>query len=224
MAGAEADYQKKLSSLFMRPGAELDEQAVEQLRAEAKAFADEMFALEKKSAEELHQAKVENEMEKNDLWSERNDLAMDEAASLGLTDAYEPILATPIGGTLTEQEERWNEREKKEVARLAERNRKTLADYRNGRALREWQLGNLNEDFELTWGEKAELHALDADQVIYNALFVQAAQGGQVDQQKLMARMAEIEEQKKLIRIEYRKARDQERIRRREEKKAIAKK
>jgi hypothetical protein len=36
-----------------------------------------------------------------------------------------------------------------------------------------------------------------------------------------MAKLAEINEQKKLINIEYRKIRDQNRIKRREEKKAI---
>lgn len=222
VAGAEAEYQKKLSSLFMRPGSALDEETIEGLRAEGKAFADQMFALRKQSAEELHRARVENEMRKNALWSERDNLAMDQGATLGLTDSYEPILATPIGGDLTDQEERWNEREKKEVAKLMERNRQILREYRNGRALREWELGNLNQDFERTWNEQEELHALDADQIMYNALLMQAAQDGQVNQQKLMARMAEINEQKKLIAIKYRKERDEARIRRREEKKAMA--
>lgn len=222
VAGAEAEYQKKLSSLFMRPGSALDEETIEGLRAEGKAFADQMFALRKQGAEELHRARVENEMRKNALWSERDNLAMDQGATLGLTDSYEPILATPIGGDLTDQEERWNEREKKEVAKLMERNRQILREYRNGRALREWELGNLNQDFERTWNEQEELHALDADQIMYNALLMQAAQDGQVNQQKLMARMAEINEQKKLIAIKYRKERDEARIRRREEKKAMA--
>lgn len=224
VAGAEAEYQTKLSSLFMSPGTQLDRPTIERLRAEGKAFADETFALKRQSAEELYAARVENEMEKNALWDERDDLAMAEAESLGLTREVEPILASPIGGGLTDQEERWNERERKEAARLNERNRKLVAEYRNGRTLREWQLANLREDFERTWKEKAELHDLDAEQVVFNALFMQAAQGGQVSQQELVAKMAQINEKKKLIGIEYRKQRDQERIRRREEKKTIMEK
>lgn len=221
VAGAEAEYQQKLSGLFMQPGAELDEQAIERLRAEGKAFSDEMFALRRQSAEALHTARIESEMEKNRLWDERDDLAIAEAESLGLTREVEPILATPVGGGLTDQEERWNERERKEAERLDERNRKLLAEYRNGRDLRRWQLANMQEDFERTWQEKAELHALDTEQVMFNALFMQAAQGGQVNQQKLVAKLAEINEKKKLISIRYRKERDQERIRRREEKTTI---
>ena len=68
--------------------------------------------------------------------------------------------------------------------------------------------------------EKAELHALESEQVFYNTLFMQAAQGQQVDQQKVLAQIAELNE-KKLINIEYRKIRDKRRITRREERKAI---
>ena len=68
--------------------------------------------------------------------------------------------------------------------------------------------------------EKAELHALESKQVFYNPLFMQAAQGQQVDQQKVLAQIAELNE-KKLINIEYRKIRDKRRITRREERKAI---
>lgn len=223
VAGAEAEYQKKLSSLFMRPGAEFDDQAIKQMQAEGKAFADELFALKKQSAEELHREQIAKEERENALLSERDRMALDEASTLGLTGKYSPILATPIGDGLTKEEERWNERERKEVVKLEDRNKKTVSKFRNGEKLRKWEIGNLNEDFKLTWDEKAELHALDSQQIFYNAMFMQAAQGGQVDQQKLMADMAEINEKKKLITIEYRKVRDKNRITRREEKKAILK-
>jgi hypothetical protein len=221
VAGAEAEYQKKMSGLFTNPGVEFNEQTIEQLQAEGRAFADELFALRKQSAEEVHRERISNEERKNALLSERDKLALEEASSLGLTGKYSPILATPIGGGLSRQEERWNERERKEVLKLAERNRKLLAEFRNGEKLRRWQIGNLNEDFKLAWDEKAELHALDSEQIVYNAMIMQAARGGQVDQQKLMAKMAEINEQKKLIKIQYRKTRDQDRIKRREEKKKL---
>jgi hypothetical protein len=223
VAGAEAEYQKKLSSLFMRPGVEFNDQAMEQMQAEGKAFADELFALKKQSAEELHREQIAKEERENALLSERDRMALDEASALGLTGKYSPILATPIGDGLTKEEERWNERERKEVVKLEDRNKKTISKFRNGEKLRKWEIGNLSEDFKLTWDEKAELHALDSQQLFHNAMFMQAAQGGQVDQQKLMAEMAEVNEKKKLIKIEYRKVRDKNRITRREEKKAILK-
>lgn len=124
-----------------------------------------------------------------------------------------------MGDGLTEQEQRWNKREKKEVVKLEQRNRKTLSAFRNGEKLRKWEIEKLNEDFKLTWDEKAELHALDSQQLFYNAMFMQAAQGGTIDQQNFMAKLAEINEQKKLINVEYRKIRDQNRIKRRQREK-----
>ena len=85
VAGAEAEYQKKLSSLFMRPGAEFDDQAIKQMQAEGKAFADELFALKKQSAEELHREQIAKEERENALLSEVDRMALDEASSLGLT-------------------------------------------------------------------------------------------------------------------------------------------
>jgi len=221
VAGAEADYQKKLSSLFMGPGVAFDQQAGEKLQTEGRAFADELFALRRQAAEELHRERIANEQRKNELLAERDRMAMDEASSLGLTGKYAPILATPIGGGLTKQEERWNEREKKEVVKLEKRNRKTLSAFRNGEKLRKWEIEKLNVDFKLTWDEKAELQALDSEQVIYNAMFMQAAQQENFDQQEFMAKMAEVNEKKKLINIEYRKIRDRNRIKDREKKKDI---
>jgi hypothetical protein len=221
VAGAEADYQKKLMGLFMNPGAEITDQAVEQMQAEAKAFADALFELKRQSAEELHEALIANEQSKQELLSERDELALEEAASLGLTRKYAPILATPSGDGLTAQEQRWNEKETRDVARLEERNSKALSEFRNGAKLREWEIENLNEDFRLLWEEKARLQALDSKAGFYNVLFLQAAQEQQFDQQKFMAEMAEANEQKKLIGIEYKKIRDKNRITRREERKAI---
>ena len=221
VAGAEADYQKKLGGLFANPGVEFNEENVEQLQAEAKAYGDALFDLKKQSAEELHVAQISNEERKNVLLTERDQQALDEAASLGLTDPYSPILATPIGDGLTIQEERWNDREKKEVVKLEQRNSKALSEFRNGAKLREWEIRNLDEDFKLAWDEKAELHALESEQVFYNTLFMQAAQEQQVDQQKVFAQIAELNEKQKLINIEYQKIRDKRRITRREERKSI---
>ena len=221
VAGAEAENQKKLMGLFMNPGVEFTDQTVQQLQAEAKSFADALFTLKRQSAEELQGELIANEERKNALLSEGDRRALEEAASLGLTVEYAPILASPIGDGLTKQEERWNDREKKEVVKLEERNRKTLSEFRNGGKLRQWEIGNLNEDFKLTWDEKAELHALESERIFYHTLFMQAAQGEPVDRQKVMAQMTELNEKTQLINIEYRKIRDKNRITRREEKKAI---
>jgi len=221
VAGAESEYQAKIMGLFMKPEAEFTEQAIEQMQSEGKAYADEIFALRRQSAEELHRESMALEERKNALLSERDQMAMQEASALGLTGSYPPILATPIGEGLTKSEERWNQREKKEVKKLEERNGKTVAEFRNGKKLRDWEIENLNEDFKLTWDEKAEVHALDSQQIFYNALFMQAAQGKQVDQQEYMSKLAELNKQKKLIRIEYKKVHDKNRIARREEKKKL---
>jgi hypothetical protein len=119
VAGAEADFQKKLSGLFMRPGAEFDEQTIGKLQAQGRAFEDQLFALRKQAADELHRERIANEQRKNELLTERDRVALDEASSLGLIRQYAPILATPIGGGLTKQEERWNEREKTDGALLS---------------------------------------------------------------------------------------------------------
>jgi len=221
VASAEADYQKKLMGVFMNPGGQFTEETIEQMRSEAKAFSDALFELKKQSAEELHAAFLENEQSKNALWTEMDQMALDEAESLGLTAGHSPVLASPIGDGLTDAEQRWNDREQKDVARLEERNRQLLSEFRNGAELRQWEIDNLNQDFRLEWEEKAKLHALDSEQGFYNSLFMQAAQGGEFDQQKMMAQMAELNEQKKLVGIEYRKIRDKNRITRREEKKEI---
>ena len=221
VAGVEAENQKKLMGLFMNPEVEYTDQTVQQLQAEAKTFAGALFDLKKQSAEELQRELIANEERKNTLLAEADQMALDEAAKLGLTDEYAPILAAPIGDGLTKQEERWNGREKKEVVKLDERNRKTLSAFRNGAKLRQWEIGNLNEDFKLSWDEKAKLHALQSERIFYNTLSMQVVQAGQVDRQKVVEQMTELNEKTKLINIEYRKIRDKNRITRREEKKAI---
>ena len=108
VASAETDYQKKLSSLFMNPEGELTDEHIQKMQADQKAYADVLFKLKKQSADELHAERIANQEKKNGLFDEMDKLALDEAKSLGLTDKYPPILATPIGGELTRQEQQWN--------------------------------------------------------------------------------------------------------------------
>jgi hypothetical protein len=218
---AEADYQNKVMSLFINPGSQSDEDAISKMQADGKEYADGLFALRKESAEMIHREKMGNEKRKNELMSERDQRALEEAASLGLTKEYAPILAAPIGDSLTKQEEQWNDRERKEVVKIKERNQYTIGEFEYGARLRGWELQNMEEDFELEWREKAEDHALGAEQSFYNLLLMQSAQGGEVAQQDFMSRITELNKEKELIKIKYKKIKDQNRIKRREERKKI---
>lgn len=221
IAEAEAEYQKRLSDMLMKTGFSFDQQGIERMQTEGKAYADKLFSLKRESAKELHEAHIANEARKNELLTKRDQLLLDEAASLGLAKEYAPILATPIGDILTRSEEKWNEREAKQVIKLKKHNSKILREFRNGKNLRKWEIQVLNEDFKLTWDEKSELEALDSEQNLFSTLMMQPAQGGEADPQAFMSKIAEINKNKKLINIKYRKIRDQNRIKRRKAEKEI---
>jgi hypothetical protein len=220
IAEAEAEFQKRQSDMLMQTGFNFDQQSIERMQAEGKAYADKLFALKRESAEEMHKARIANEERKNELLTKRDQLLLAEADSLGLTGEYRPILATPIGDALTRNEEKWNEREAKEVRKIQEHNSKMLSEFRNGEKLRKWEIQVLNEDFKLTWDEKAEQAALDSEQNLFSTLMMQPSQGD-ADPQAFMSKIAEINKNKKLIDIKYRKIREQNRIKRREQKKEI---
>ena len=221
VAGAEAEYQKKLENLFANPDVEITDQTIQQMAAEAKTFADDLFDLKKQAAEEMHAALIENEEKKNVLLTRRDKIAMKEAESLGLTGRYDPILATPIGDGLTRLEERWNDSQRKDVAQIVDHNRKTVSEYRNGNKLREREIANLNEDFRLTWEQNARIHALESQRIFYNTLLVQVVQTRQIDRPKIMGEIADLNQKQRLINIEYRSIRDNNRITRGLEKKEI---
>jgi hypothetical protein len=149
VAVAEAEYQKMLASLFMKPGVQFDAETTKKMQADGKVYADELFALQKESAEVLHKEMMSNEKQKNALLMQMDQLALEKAASLGLMKDYDPILATPLGDGLTKQEEQWNDREYKEVAKIKERNQYTISEFENGATLRAWEIKNRNEDFVL---------------------------------------------------------------------------
>jgi len=221
VAEAEAGHKKRLAELLARPNMQYDEAAITSLEAEAKTFSDELFELRRALAESLYRERVAKEERKNTVLSEQDALALERASSLGLMQDYAPILATPIGEGLTPKEERWNERERKEVARLEERIAQLVSEFATGEALRKWEIENLKEDFELAWQERTELHAVDSEQAFYDALLAQGARGASYDQKKLTKRLAELTKQKTLIEIRYKEIRDRNRIERREEKKAL---
>lgn len=221
VAEAQAENQKKMAELFMRPDITSDEAALRDLQTQARSFSDELFELKNETAATLHRERMANEMRKNEILTERDRLALEKARSLGLMQDFSPILASPIGDGLTPKEERWNQREREEVARLKEKIAKLLSEYTSGEALRKWEIQNLQEDFKLEWDEKSELHALDSEQIFYAALLAQAGKGGQLDRKKFTNEMAELTKQKELIGIRYKETRDRNRIKRREEKKEL---
>lgn len=161
------------------------------------------------------------EEQKHARLKEMDEKAIDQAASLGLTKEYPPILATPIGDELTRSEKQWNEREQKEVEKIRERNLQTVSEFMNGEKLREWERGNLDEDFKLTWDEKSELQKLETQQAFFNTLIMQSAQEEKVDQQHMMDQFAELAKDTKLIKIKYDQIRKTNEIKRREEKKKL---
>jgi hypothetical protein len=221
VADAEAEYQSKIMGVYMNTEGANTPRTPEQLSADTKAHTDLLFSLKKQYTEALHVETITIEKKQDALWTEMDQKVLDKAAALGLSGKQQPILATPIGGELTTQEERWNEREKKEVMKHEEQNRKLLAEFRNGAKLRQWEMDNLEEDFRLAWEEKTKVHALDAEQKVLNPMLTGAGQGGQVDQQQWMKQIQELGAEKRKINTEYRKIRDKNRIVRREQRKAI---
>ena len=221
VAEAATENEKKTMNLIMN--ANFDQAALEQLQKDAKIYSDELFSLKKQLAEKVHLERIEFEKQKNKLYEESDQKALDKASELGMTKDFSPILAKPIGGSLTKSEERWNEREEQEVIKLKEKNHKMLTDYRNGKKLRDLEIQNLNEDFKLQWEEKSEIHNLDAESFLFNSLMIQGFQGGQINQQELINKVSEINKKKKLIKIEYKKIREKNRIKRNKTKQDILK-
>jgi hypothetical protein len=199
IAEAEAEYQKKWTSLFIRPGGQMTMEALKVMEEEAKAHSNELFRIKEEAARIAHK----------------------ETHSLGLTKKYEPILATPIGGELTRQENQWNEREEKETEKIHTQNLQIVREFKDGAKLREWELSNMDKDFQLTWDEKRELHTIESQQMFFNNFLLLSAQGAEINEQEIMAKFAELGKQTKLVKIKYDTMRKKNSITRRGEKKKL---
>jgi len=221
IASAEAEYQKKWTGLFIRPEGQMTMEAIKEMEEQAKAHSNELFRIKEEAAKIAHKEKMASEKQKHALLGERDNRALEEAASLGLTKKYEPIVAKPIGGELTRQEEQWNEREEKEIEKIHTRNLQIIREFKNGAKLREWELNNMDEDFQLTWKEKRELHTLESQQMFFNNFLMLSVQGAEINQQEIMAKFAELGEQTKLVKIKYDTIRKKNSIIRRGEKKKL---
>jgi hypothetical protein len=85
VADAEAEYQSRIMSAYMNPEGANTPATPEQLSADTKAHADTLFSLKKQYAEALHAEDIAIEKKKDALWTEMDQKALDEAATLGLT-------------------------------------------------------------------------------------------------------------------------------------------
>ena len=223
IAEAESEYHTMWTSLLMPQAGQSQVGTLEEIEEKAKALSVKLFQIKEKAAQAAHKEKLASEKQKHLLLQERDTRALEEAETLGLTKRYEPIIAKPIGGELTRQEQQWNEREKKDIERIHERNLKIIQEFKTGQKLREWKLENLEEDFQLQWKEKRELHEIETQQQFINSLLMQPAQAAETKQQNIMAKFAEIAKQNKLVKIKYDTIRKKNAITRREERKRLQK-
>lgn len=221
ISAAEADMQQKVMQLMTNPESQNTEAAMTKLRDEMKSHADRVFEIKRQAAQQEQTEIIANERSKHQLMTELDQLLLDEAKSLGLTEKYPPILATAIGDKLTTQEERWNEREMKDVERLFQTNQRLFREIRYRTPLHEWEIANKQEDFELEWQKRAELHALNSENSFYNLMFTQTASGGEIDQQELTRRATELSQRIQEVNRKHQNTLAKNRILRAEEKRKI---
>ena len=221
IAETEIELRQKINQLMLNPNQSSDEAAVEQLKADMKAYSDQIFEIKKQAAMEQHREFIDNELKKHQLLNERDEAALAMASDLGLRSQYEPILATPIGDGLTKQEKSWNEREKKEVERLFKSNQRLMGEFLYGKELRQWEIENKREDFDLKWQKKSELQALNLEQTFYSSALMQSSQGAEFDQAAFNKRMTELQKQNQQINIKYKKIHDKNRIKRGEQRRKM---
>ena len=218
---AEAELQEKIMQLFLNPQNGDNEGSIDRLKDDMQQHTQRLFEIRKKSALVKHQHNIDHELKKHRLMSERDQDALNKAEELGLRGEYSPIIATAIGDGLSKQEETWNQRELKEVKKLSDANQRLFAEFLYGAKLREWEIQNRRDDFDLRWQKEAELHQLNSELSFFNSLSLMSSDNTPEDQQALTRRMTELNKQNRLINIKYKKYSDQNRIRRKEEKRKI---
>lgn len=221
VAAAEAEFMRKLSVAMQASGTQDMQQRIAKLEVETKAMSEELFRLKEDAAAIEHKERMATEARKHEQLAEMDQAVLRKAEALGLTREPAPVLATPIGGELTRPEEQWNERERKEVRTLAERNRAALAKYANGVKLRDWERANMEEDFRISWDEKRELNDLASRRILFGAFMLQADPSRPADAESLTERLAEAGHQEKLVRIKYEQLRKTKAIERREERRKL---
>jgi len=221
MAEAEAELQQSLSQMMLNIQNLNTQEAIDKFKTDMKAHSDKSFEIKKQAALEEHKELIKNENKKSRLMSERDQLIMDEAKTLGLQSKHKPILAQPLGDGLTTSENRWNERELKEVNKIYANNQRQLGEFIWGSKLRKFKIENRQEDFDLKWQKQSELNALSSEQSFFSLLMPMTEGNTQDNQQEMIKRMTEAAKQNKLINIKFKKFRDQNNIKRREQERKI---
>jgi len=221
IALADQSMQQAMTQLVLTPGKMDSEDASEKLKDEIRQHVDKVFAIKKQAAKDFQEEELRNERRKHELLNEQDQAALARAKSLGLLDRPVPILAEAIGGELTKQEQTWNEREARDTERLFNNNQRLVKEFEYGARLREWEMANREEDFELSWQQKQELHNVNSEQLVFNFFTMAAQDDGQTSQQSLNEKLAEMSTQTRLINIKYQKIKDKNRIKRKEEKRQI---
>ena len=61
IAEAEAEYQKKWTSLFIRPVGQMTMEALKEMEKEAKAYSNELFRIKEEAARIAHKGKMVSE-------------------------------------------------------------------------------------------------------------------------------------------------------------------
>ncbi len=108
IAEAQASLQKTLSTVYMDPAKSGSPAAVKKIQTVMTQHADRLFEIKKQAAELEYEAQLDNVEKKHKLLDKKDDEILHKAQELGLRAKPEPILATPIGGKLTDAERRWN--------------------------------------------------------------------------------------------------------------------
>lgn len=222
MAELEAENRKAMMRYLMKPEKLHNRETIDKIKAEKSGYMSKLFALQKTSDKAIHEERIANEKRKNAILKQRNQLALDKAESLGLMQEYAPILARPIGGGLTKSEERWNEQEKKNAARINKNNRGIPRKFERDEKIREWRIQNLTADFNLRCRENEERHKIDSEIMLYDALIIYSKKNATgTAQREYLSKLSDLDKKKALIRIKYEKIKEQNIIKRRAEEKKI---
>lgn len=221
VAGLEAELQKRMGSA-LTAGNESEMMAhLQTMGKESAEHQNRIFEARKQGAVRIQEARLRARARRDTLFLEMDEQALQRAAALGLTWAPDPILATPVGGEMTRSDEQWNDREFKEIERIRERHAGLLSEFANGERLRAWERANLEQDFTLEWEERSELQALQSQQTLFTTFLMQPTNGGAPDGQSYIDQLADIGEQQRLIKIRFEQIRQENTIRRREEKRSL---
>lgn len=219
IAEADALLQQKISTLFLNPESS-GQQSAETFRTDMKKYAEDVQTIKEQAAITEHKAFIDNEKRKNAVLNQRDQNILARAKQLGLLDKYKPILAKPIGSEMTAQEKSWNEREEKDIERLYESNHRYLSKFQNGKKLRDWEIDNKEEDFQLKQKMNRELFEVNRDQSYLNAMMMSPSDDEKA-QQDFTAQLTEKSKQVRIIRINYDKINRQNRTIRQAERRKI---